>query len=55
MSTYVITKDAATGKWFINHQTPGWITPLSGPHPKRKSAITVARLLAGRRGKVEIK
>ncbi len=55
MSTYVITKDAATGKWFISHHTSGWITPIGGPHTKRKNAITVARILAGRRGKVEIR
>ncbi|WP_210214297.1 hypothetical protein, partial [Sinorhizobium meliloti] len=54
MSLYQLSKDA-TGKWLISHVTPGWITPVGGPYAKRKEAITVARLLAGRRGSVVIK
>ncbi|MEY9719259.1 hypothetical protein ABIA22_001749 [Sinorhizobium fredii] len=55
MSLYAISKNAQTGKWHISHQVPGWITPIGGPYRNRREAITVARLLAGRRGKVVIK
>ncbi|MDX1046919.1 hypothetical protein GOL40_27075 [Sinorhizobium medicae] len=55
MSLYALSKDAQSGKWHISHVTPGWITPIGGPYQKRKEALTVARLLAGRRGKVVIK
>ncbi|MDX0893661.1 hypothetical protein GOE07_22475 [Sinorhizobium medicae] len=51
MSTYVITKVPSTGKWHVSHQQSGWIAPVGGPYAKRKEAITVARLLAGRQGK----
>ncbi|WP_181149963.1 hypothetical protein [Ensifer aridi] len=55
MSLYALSKNAQTGKWHISHVTPGWITPIGGPYGKRKEALTVARLLAGRRGKVVIR
>ncbi|MDX0801726.1 hypothetical protein GOD37_22445 [Sinorhizobium medicae] len=54
MSLYQLSKDAK-GKWHISHIVPGWITPVGGPYAKRKEAIAVARLLAGRRGSVVIK
>lgn len=52
---YVVSKDPTTGKWFLTHQLPGWVTPVGGPYRNRKSALTVARLLAGRRGSVVIR
>ncbi|MDX0270886.1 hypothetical protein GOC13_24370 [Sinorhizobium meliloti] len=55
MSLYVLNKSPTTGKWHISHQAPGWITPIGGPYRNRKEALTVARLLAGRRGSVVIK
>lgn len=54
MSFYQISKSPVSGHWWLNHVTPGWITPL-GAFPKRKQALTTARLLAGRRGKVVVK
>lgn len=55
MSLYAISKDPGSGKWHVSHIVPGWITPIGGPYGKRKEAITVARLLAGRGGKVVIR
>ncbi|WP_164813879.1 hypothetical protein [Sinorhizobium medicae] len=55
MSHYEINKSAKSGKWHVSHVNPGWITPIGGPYGKRREAITVARLLAGRGGKVVIR
>ena len=55
MPLYQLSKDAQSGKWHVSHVVPGWITPIGGPYAKRKEALTVARLLAGRRGRVVIK
>ncbi len=52
MSLYQISKNER-GRWCLAHVQPGWITAL-GTYKKRREAITVARVLAGRTGKVVI-
>jgi hypothetical protein len=54
MSFYQISKSRTKGNWNLNHVGTGRITPL-GSFPKRKQALTTARLLAGRNGKVVVK
>jgi hypothetical protein len=51
MSTYVISK-VASGKWELRHNQPGWIGTHLGFYTKRTAAVTTARVLAGRTGKV---
>jgi hypothetical protein len=53
--TYVIRKNGSGSKpWTLGSETKGWFAHL-GSYSKRKEAITVARIMAGRRGKVEIR
>ena len=50
---YWISKNPK-GKWEIARHGGGSVTPAIGTYPSKKAAITTARLLAGRAGKVFI-
>lgn len=54
MSTYVVLK-LAPGRFQLLHNQPGWGGTHLGFYSKRKAAVTTARVLAGRTGKVVVK
>jgi len=57
--TYVIQKMVETGingnRWHLFNEYPGGATVTLGFHVKKAAAIVVARILAGRGGKIEVR